>query len=123
MEDPHESPAHGANTRLAARGLVVLRRRLWILLACTFLVPASALAFSLVQGKQYTAATSLGVLLGILLGVGLALLRERLDRRAQDGEKVDTTFAPPVSRGTRSRVRPALAARALSRHGDTRSRT
>lgn len=38
---------------------VVLRRRLWVLLICTFVVPASALAFSIIQEKQYTAAASL----------------------------------------------------------------
>ncbi|MEK6274453.1 MAG: polysaccharide biosynthesis tyrosine autokinase [Actinomycetota bacterium] len=46
--------------RLGLRAaFVVLRRRLWVLLTCALLVPASALGFSLVQEKQYTAAASL----------------------------------------------------------------
>jgi uncharacterized protein involved in exopolysaccharide biosynthesis len=124
MEDPHDSPEQGENGWLSLRaGLVVLRRRLWVVVACLFLVPASALAVSLVQGKQYTAAVSLGVLLGVLLGAGLALLRELLDRRVHDAKKVDATFRRQVSGGTVSAPRPALTAKSLGRHGDTRSRS
>jgi uncharacterized protein involved in exopolysaccharide biosynthesis len=124
MEDPHDSPEQGENGRLGLRrGLVVLRRRLWTLLACTFLVPASALAVSLVQGRQYTPATSLGVLLGVILGVGLAFLRQRFDRRVRDAKELEATFRRPVRRGTASGPRAALTAKSLSRHGDTRSRT
>ncbi len=39
---------------------------------------------------------ALGILLGIFLGVGLALLREQLDRRVRDIEDVEDVFGMPV---------------------------
>jgi tyrosine-protein kinase len=54
ISDQRESRRLGLRTALA-----VLRRRFWVVLACALLVPASALAFSLVQEKQYTASASL----------------------------------------------------------------
>jgi len=52
---------------------------------------------------------ALGLLLGLFLGVGLALLREQLDRRVRDIEDVEELFAVPVL-GTipQSRVIPEL---------------
>ena len=38
----------------------------------------------------------LGVLLGIVLGVGLALLREQADRRLHRAEQVSAAFDAPV---------------------------
>jgi succinoglycan biosynthesis transport protein ExoP len=46
----------GFSVRTALR---TLRRRLGVVLACTILVPAAALGFSLVREKQYTASASL----------------------------------------------------------------
>lgn len=53
---------------------------------------------------------ALGLLLGILLGLGLTLLREQLDRRVRDVEDVEELYAVPVL-GTipQSRVIPALS--------------
>jgi tyrosine-protein kinase len=60
IEGPHGTPAKREDRRLGFRSaLVVLRRRLWVVLICAILVPASALVFSLVQDKKYTAAASL----------------------------------------------------------------
>lgn len=122
MEDPHDRLEQRENGWLDLRaGLLVLRRRLWILLACALLVPASALAVSLVQEKQYTAAVSLSVFLGVLLGIALAFLREWLDRRVRDTKEIEATFRRPINRGeTASTPRPVLAAKSLSRHGNTR---
>jgi polysaccharide biosynthesis transport protein len=39
---------------------------------------------------------ALGVLLGLFLGIGLALLREQLDRRVRDIEDVEDVFGMPV---------------------------
>lgn len=52
---------------------------------------------------------ALGFLLGIFLGIGLALLREQLDRRVRDVEDVEEVFGLPVL-GTipQSRVIPEL---------------
>jgi uncharacterized protein involved in exopolysaccharide biosynthesis len=96
MEDPPDSPVQRDYGRLDLRPLlVVLRRRLWILVSCVVLVPASALVTSLFQEKQYTTAVSLGILLGFLLGVGLAFLRERLDRRVGDSTEDESTSRRP----------------------------
>lgn len=119
MEDPHDRLEQRENGWLGLRaGLIVLRRRLWILLACALLVPASALAVSLVQEKQYTAAVSLSVFLGVLLGIALAFLREWLDRRVRDTKEIEATFRPPGNRDTRSSPRPLLMAKSLSRQGN-----
>jgi uncharacterized protein involved in exopolysaccharide biosynthesis len=39
--------------------LAIVRRRLGLILLCALLVPASALAFSLIREKEYSAAASL----------------------------------------------------------------
>jgi tyrosine-protein kinase len=60
IDGPQSIPERQESGRLSLRAaLVVLRRRLWVLVICAFLVPASALAFSLTQEKQYTASASL----------------------------------------------------------------
>ena len=52
---------------------------------------------------------ALGILLGLFLGIGLALLREQLDRRVRDIEDVEDVFRMPVL-GTipQSRIIPKL---------------
>lgn len=53
---------------------------------------------------------ALGLLVGLLLGIGLALLREQLDRRVRDVEDVEELFSVPVL-GTipQSRAIPELS--------------
>ena len=72
----------------------VLRCHPWIVLTCVLVVPASALGASLVEAKQYIAPVSVGVVLGAFLGIGLALLRERLDRGARELTADEGTSAP-----------------------------
>jgi succinoglycan biosynthesis transport protein ExoP len=60
IEEPRGTPERREDGRFGLRSaLVVVRRRLWAVLICAILVPASALGFSVIQEKQYTAAASL----------------------------------------------------------------
>lgn len=59
-QPPHSPTAQSRHERSAfERGLAFVRRNLLLLAICVFTVPAVALAYSLLQTKQYTASASL----------------------------------------------------------------
>lgn len=59
------------------------------------------------SSPRTTRNVALGILLGLLLGAGLALLREQLDRRLRDLEDIEEVFRLPVL-GTIPRSRALL---------------
>jgi hypothetical protein len=84
-----------ARARLRLRALPSLvRRRLAVLVASAVLVPVSALVASLSEERQYTGAVSLGVLIGVFLGVGLAIAWELIDRRTGQPADGEATHRP-----------------------------